>query len=969
MSPAARRGLLIAVALVLLMADLVHDLLHFFGYPIHGALSAPWTALLEMTGPLAAALLLTTLALRETGAAGRARAAAQEAEERATAAHHRLTETAEAMAQKSTLLEATFAAMTQGIVVWSADGRLLTWNRRYEALLDLPPDFLTTGLHADEFLRRMALEGEFGAGDLDDLVAQRHALVALDGRFERTRPNGMVLEILISHLDDGALLMTYTDITAPRQVEAALRESEERFRQLSDAATDCIIVHEDGTIVDINRAALAMTGYSAEELIGRPIITLVAPEDHGKGLKRMADRSQTRFEITGLRADGSRYVVGGETRYVPYRGRTVAIVSVHDITAYRDAEAQLRRAKEQAEQASQAKSDFLRMISHEIRTPLNGVLGMIGVLLDGHLSEQQRTYAATARESGEALLAILNDILDLSKMEAGKLELEPAGFDLVELVEGTMELLSPRAAAKGIGLAAAVPATLPAALRGDAGRLRQVLLNLAGNAVKFTEDGGVAVTVASEGLDGQGRERVRFEVTDTGVGIPPDAHPHLFEEFTQAAPILSRRYGGTGLGLAISRRLVDLMGGSIGFDSAPGHGSRFWFTVPLEPQPGGALPAAPPLAGRRVLLVAPCPLNRATLRLQIASWGAEVAEAPDAAAALRAGPVDVALLDTVANGAAALADALREAGAKRVVLLAEVGPAPHRAPPGIDATLVKPPRQARLLAALDGNAAPPEPALPAARPAPRPNGRRLLLVEDSPTNQMVATAFLKAAGYRIDVAANGLEGVEAVRTVPYDLVLMDIAMPEMDGLSATRTIRALPPPAGARPIIAMTADTMEGDRERCLAAGMNDHVGKPVDRARLLEVVERWLPPEPVAPSADAEDGPAPDTLDDEVLAQLARDLDPELLADVIRQFLEETRERVERIAGAEADATALAQEAHTLKSTAATFGAQRLSAAARELEMACRGHATAEIRTLRRQIPRLTREAAEAYRVRGVVG
>ena len=287
----------------------------------------------------------------------------------------------------------------------------------------------------------------------------------------------------------------------------------------------------------------------------------------------------------------------------------------------------------------------------------------------------------------------------------------------------------------------------------------------------------------------------------------------------------------------------------------------------------------------------------------------------------------------------------------------------------MDATLVKPPRQARLLAALGGNAAPAEPAPPAARPAPRPNGRRLLLVEDSPTNQMVATAFLKAAGYRVDVAANGLEGVEAVRTVPYDLVLMDIAMPEMDGLSATRAIRALPPPAGARPVIAMTADTMEGDRERCLAAGMNDHVGKPVDRTRLLEVVERWLPPEPAAPAAGEEEGPAPDALDEEVLAQLARDLDPELLADVIRQFLEETRERVERIAGAEADAAALAQEAHTLKSTAGTFGARRLSAAARELEMACRGHAAAEIRTLRRQIPQLAREAAEAYRVRGLAG
>ncbi|WP_448192196.1 PAS-domain containing protein [Azospirillum sp. sgz301742] len=1093
MPSALHRRLLILVALALLAADIVHDSLHFLDPGEHELGNSPWSVLLELTGPLGASLLLLMLLLRETGAATRARAAAQDAEERASTAHRRLLEGVEAvsegfalydsddrlvvcnaryreiypntdirpgasfeetlrngvrrgqyadcdpadpepwiarrleqhrnpqgtieqrladgrwlkvaerrtsdggyvgirtditelkqreqeLAQKSAVLEGTFAAMTQGLVVWSAAGRLLTWNRRFEEVMELPPGFVTVGMHADVFLRRLAERGEFGSGDLDELVAQRHAILDRGGRIERTRPNGVVLEILATHMDDGAVLMTYTDVTAPRQTEAALRESEERFRQLSDSATDCIIVHENGTIIDINRAALAMTGYGADELIGRPIITLVAPEDHAKGLRRLADRMQTHFEITGLRANGERYVVGGETRYVAYRGRTVAIVSVHDITAYRQAEAQLRLAKEQAELASQAKSEFLRMISHEIRTPLNGVLGMIGVLLDGSLGEQQRTYALTARESGEALLAILNDLLDLSKMEAGKLDLESAGFDLVELVESAMDLLATRAAAKGIALAATVPATLPRCLRGDAGRLRQVLLNLAGNAVKFTETGGVSVIVTSDGADESGGERLRFEVADSGIGIPAEAQPYLFEEFTQAAPTLSRRYGGTGLGLAICKRLVELMGGRIGVDSAPGRGSRFWFTVPVERQPGAA-PAPQALAGKRVLLVDACPLSRAALRLQVASWGAEVVEAADVLEAVHAAGdtrTDAALVDTFGRDETkleALAGALRQARVGRIVALAPVGHADARAHPGIDAMLIKPARQARLLAALDGTGAPAEPALPrpVARPVPRANGRRLLLVEDSPTNQMVATAFLKTAGYRVDVAANGLEGVEAVRSVPYDLVLMDIAMPEMDGLAATRAIRALPLPAGARPIIAMTADTMEGDRERCLAAGMNDHVGKPVDRARLLDTVARWLPAEPAAPGGgvaeEAEDGPAADTLDAEVLEQLARDLDQELLADVIRQFVDETQARAGRIAEAEDDVKVLAQEAHTLKSTAGTFGAKRLSAAALQLELACRSNAVAEIRTLRRCIPDLARDAMEAYRARGVLG
>jgi len=890
----------------------------------------------------------------------------------------------EELAYKSALLEASFATLPQGVAVWR-DRRLVACNPRLVTLFGLPQGLMRPGLELEEFLSFLAGRGDFGPGDPKSLAARVRGAVDVDsGRsVEVPLPDGRVMQITPLRMDERTVLMAYNDITDFRRVEAELRASEERLRQLSDAAADAIVVHEDGRIVDVNRAAVELTGYAQDELTGRSIIDLIAPEDRDKGRQRLTVRAEERFEITCIRADGSRYIVEGQTRYVDDRGRPLALVSVHDITGHRRAEAQLRLAKEQAELASQAKSEFLRMISHEIRTPLNGVLGMVGLLLDGEMNEQQRTYAQTARESGEALLAILNDILDLSKMEAGKLALEANSFNLVDVVESVVDLLAARATAKGIGLAACVPASLPAGLRGDAGRLRQVLLNLVGNAVKFTDLGGVAVTVSlaerdEEETAGDGRVWLYFEVTDTGVGIPPEAHATLFDEFTQVDPNLSRRHGGTGLGLAISRRLVEVMDGAIGFDSTPGRGSHFWFTVPLEPQPAPSRVGA--LKGRRILLFEGNPVSRRTLAAQIRSWGAEVVEAVDAAVALAAAGnrrFDAAMVDGVAPGMdesrlSALVEALHAAGVDRVVLLTVIGHAMDWARLGIAAAVVKPAHQARLLTALGGPPAIGGPGVepvrlpPAEAPRPQMTGRRILLVEDSPTNQMVATAFLKGAGCQVDVAANGLEAIEAARTLPYDLVLMDIAMPEMDGLTATRALRALPPPAGTLPIVAMTANAMEGDRERCLAAGMNDHVAKPVDRVRLLDIVARWLPPEPAVPPNPALAGG--DALDLLVLDQLAEDLDAEMLPDVIRQFVEETQARAVRIAAPEADLAILGQEAHTLKSTAGTFGAKLLSAAAQDLERACREGNDGEVEALRRRVPALVHDMAEAYRGRGLL-
>ncbi|MFC5358571.1 PAS-domain containing protein [Azospirillum himalayense] len=911
------------------------------------------------------------------------------------------------LAHKSDLLEATFSAMSQGLVVWSADYHFLTCNRRLREMLDLPDDALHPGLSMAGFLRFMAERGEFGPGDTADIVARHLTNLRPEGvsRIERTRPDGRVLEITASFLPDRSVLMTYTDITEHRRVEQALRESEDRFRKLSDAAMDGILVHEQGVIADANRAAAAILGYTPDELTGQSITALMAPEDRDLSWQRIRARDETPFETVCLRRNGERLTVQGETRYVPYRGRTMAMVSFRDITDHRRTEAQLRLAKEQAELASRAKSEFLRTISHEIRTPMNGVLGMLGLLLDGPLGEEQRTYARTARESAEALLSMLNDILDISKMEAGKLTLESGRFSPAEVVESVAELQAARAFAKGIELAVCIPGGLPATLRGDSGRVRQVLLNLVGNAVKFTDHGGIAVTLSELDGDGHAPPRLRFEVADTGVGIPQEAQADLFTEFSQVHPRLSRRHDGAGLGLAISKRLVEMMGGSIGFDSTAGQGSRFWFTLPLEPGTLRTADTEPPLAGQTVLLLESNPVARKALAEQIRSWGAAVG-APDVVAmvaGLDTGTLpaaDAAVIGSVETPVAgSLTDRLRARGVGRIVRLA----LPHRTVGGdgngADATVTKPARPSRLLAAMTGRsvaeappAAEPRPHSAAAPSAAGP-GRRILLVEDSPTNQMVAALLLRGAGYRVDIANNGREALEAVQAAasgpsPYGLVLMDLAMPEMDGLTATRRLRGLPPPVGGVPIIAMTADAMDSDRERCLAAGMNGHVAKPIDRPHLLETVARWLDAAPLEPAAPAE-ATTPmtegvpemgvldmDVLDMEVLQQLARDLDADLLADVIRQFVEETLERAERIDrggaaaadGNPADLAGLAKEAHTLKSTAGTFGARDLSAAARALELACRSNAVGEVTSLCRDIPRLTREAVEAYRLRGYV-
>jgi signal transduction histidine kinase/DNA-binding response OmpR family regulator len=630
------------------------------------------------------------------------------------------------------------------------------------------------------------------------------------------------------------------------------------------------------------------------------------------------------------------------------------VVVFRDISRQREAAAQLEQAREQALEASRLKSQFLANMSHEIRTPMNGVIGMAELLQDTRLTDEQREYTRMLRDSGEALLDIVNDILDLSKIEAGKLELEHAYFDLPAAVEDICDLLAKRAHDKGLELTAAIGKDVPFAVMGDRARVRQILVNLISNAIKFTAQGEVVVNVSAvERL--HDRTVIRFEVTDTGIGIDATRVGELFEPFSQADRTTTRRFGGTGLGLTISKQLVDMMGGRIGATGSLGAGSTFWFSIPLATRPGKPRASDTPapgldLRGLRVLVVDDNQTNRTVLTGHAQGWGLRADTAADArealdrlrAAAAAHDPYAIAVVDLQMPGmdgvelarAVKAEDPLRDIA---LLMLSSSGePLPDADADLFVAHIRKPVRRARLYEALaratrarpEAGAAVAERAAPAA-PVPRTkparaqgHGARLLVAEDNPVNQVVAARMLERHGYRIDVVPNGREAVDALARDEYAAVFMDCQMPVLDGYQATREIRRTEGEGRHMPVIAMTASVMEGDKERCLESGMDDVLSKPLEPDHLGAVLEHWVT---ATPDGDG-------VMDPAGLQDLERRIGgaegASLIEHLVDVFLRDGPERIAEIHDAigAGDCDALRRGAHALRGSSRTLGARRVA-------------------------------------------
>jgi two-component system sensor histidine kinase/response regulator len=743
---------------------------------------------------------------------------------------------------------------------------------------------------------------------------------------------------------------TIEDITARRATEEELRASREAYRHLVENATDVMYLCDPyGRFTYVNPTVRTLIGFSEQEFLKKHFLDIIDPEYRGEVeafyRRQFTSRApNTYYEFPVNRPSGERVWIGQNVQTLMSGDRIVGFQAVaRDISERKKIEEELARARDAAVESARLKSEFLANVSHEIRTPMNGVIGMADLLYTSALTTEQRDYAQTIRQSAESLLRIVDDILDISKIEAGKLAMRAIDFDLDELLDEITDVFAERAAAKGIRFRSIIYPDVHRQLRGDALRIRQVIVNLVGNAIKFTHEGEVTLSVMQDS-ESEGDTVLWFLVNDTGIGISGADQERLFVPFVQVDGKTTRKFSGTGLGLAISKQLVSLLGGRIGVASVPGEGSTFWFTAPMEKDlKARSVPKRLALAGLRALVVDGDDVNRLMLRRHLSSAAMHVDEASGVDEAIDrvrsaalSQPYDVVVSDMQLphSDGLALSRAIRGEefdviARTPVVLITAIGRRKSdveafRAS-GVNAFIIKPVRQSQLASAVAGvigdRSTLPPPSFEPPEPPAEPAGHvpRILVVEDNVVNQKVAVGQLHVLGLDAKVAGSGAEAIDALREGGYDLVLLDCQMPDFDGYEVAAEIRRLENSERRIPIVAVTAYVLEGERERCLAAGMDDYLPKPVSTVRLAETLGHWI-------RMPAHPDPALDANKLSGLKEMAKS-NPRFMSDITTLFREDALLRLHDLRDSieSANAEQLARAAHALKSSSGNVGAKRI--------------------------------------------